>query len=150
MRRHTTSSESTNISGYLQTFAVVLVILSSETPSQSECVPGRSVAGELGRWGQKASPSQPMPLQLPSRAIPPGRCFAGRYSMADYMAKRSVTWHCTSRCESQIHTLKKRGVFDDAIVSRIGKKIVFDIDKARATYYKKVPQSIVDIKHRLH
>ncbi len=35
-------------------------------------------------------------------------------------------------CESQIHALKKRGVFDDAIVSRIGKKIVFDIDKARA------------------
>ncbi len=33
--------------------------------------------------------------------------------------------------ESTIFLLKKRGVFDDAIVSRIGKKIVFDADKAK-------------------
>ena len=36
-------------------------------------------------------------------------------------------------CESRIYALKRLGVFDDAVVSRIGKKIVFDIEKARAS-----------------
>ncbi len=34
-------------------------------------------------------------------------------------------------CESTIYELKKKGVLDDAIVSHIGRKIVFDGNKAR-------------------
>lgn len=34
-------------------------------------------------------------------------------------------------CQSTVYTLKKQGIFDDAIVSHIGKKIVFDAEKAR-------------------
>lgn len=34
-------------------------------------------------------------------------------------------------CEATIYVLKKDGVLDDAIVSKIGKKIVFDAEKAR-------------------
>ena len=34
-------------------------------------------------------------------------------------------------CEATIYAYKKEGVLDDAIVSRIGKKIVFNGEKAR-------------------
>ncbi len=34
-------------------------------------------------------------------------------------------------CQSTIYTLKKLGVLDEAIVSQIGKRIVFDVNKAR-------------------
>lgn len=34
-------------------------------------------------------------------------------------------------CEATIYALKRDGILDDAIVSRIGKKIVFDGEKAR-------------------
>lgn len=34
-------------------------------------------------------------------------------------------------CESTVFTLKREGVLKDAIISHIGKKIVFDVDKAR-------------------
>lgn len=35
-------------------------------------------------------------------------------------------------CDSTIYQLRKQGVLDEAIVSQIGRKIVFDVDKARA------------------
>lgn len=34
-------------------------------------------------------------------------------------------------CESTIYSLKREGVLDPAIVSRVGKNIVFDAEKAR-------------------
>jgi len=34
-------------------------------------------------------------------------------------------------CDSTIYQLRKQGVLDDAIVSQIGRKIVFDVDRAR-------------------
>ncbi len=34
-------------------------------------------------------------------------------------------------CQSTIYALKKSGVLDSAIVSRIGKRIIFDVGKAR-------------------
>lgn len=34
-------------------------------------------------------------------------------------------------CDSTVYSLKKLGVLDPAIISQIGKKIVFDIEKAR-------------------
>ena len=34
-------------------------------------------------------------------------------------------------CDSTIYSLKKQGVLNDAIVSQIGKKIIFDVEKAR-------------------
>ena len=36
-----------------------------------------------------------------------------------------------SCCETTIYLLKRDGVLDDAIVSRVGKHIVFDAEKAR-------------------
>lgn len=41
-------------------------------------------------------------------------------------------------CDATIYQLKKDGVLDDAVVSRIGKKIIFDGEKARelANAYK--------------
>ena len=33
-------------------------------------------------------------------------------------------------CDSTVYMLKRMGVLDPAIISRIGKKIVFDVDKA--------------------
>lgn len=38
--------------------------------------------------------------------------------------------------ESQVFMLKRNGVFDGAIISRVGKKIIFDADKARAAAEK--------------
>ena len=35
-------------------------------------------------------------------------------------------------CEATIYILKRDGVLDDAIVSKIGKKTVFDAEKARS------------------
>lgn len=34
--------------------------------------------------------------------------------------------------ESKVYALRKEGVFDNAIVSHIGRSIVFDVDKARS------------------
>ncbi len=34
-------------------------------------------------------------------------------------------------CESTIYDLKKKGVLEDAIISRVGRKIVFDAEIAR-------------------
>lgn len=34
-------------------------------------------------------------------------------------------------CESTIYMLKREGVLDKAVISHIGKKIVFDVEKAR-------------------
>ncbi|MCQ2179035.1 MAG: DUF3853 family protein [Bacteroidales bacterium] len=34
-------------------------------------------------------------------------------------------------CQSTIYTLKKQGILEDAIVSQIGRRIVFDVEKAR-------------------
>ena len=34
-------------------------------------------------------------------------------------------------CQSTIYDLKKKGVLDEAIVSHVGRKIVFDAEKAR-------------------
>lgn len=34
-------------------------------------------------------------------------------------------------CQSTVYALKKQGVLDSAIVSQIGKKIIFDIEQAR-------------------
>lgn len=34
-------------------------------------------------------------------------------------------------CQSTIYSMKKEGVLDKAIVSRIGKKIIFDVEKAQ-------------------
>lgn len=34
-------------------------------------------------------------------------------------------------CQSTIYALKKLGVLEDAIVSQIGRRIVFDVEKAR-------------------
>ena len=34
-------------------------------------------------------------------------------------------------CQSTIYALKKSGVLDSAVVSRIGKRIIFDVGKAR-------------------
>ena len=34
-------------------------------------------------------------------------------------------------CQSTIYDLKKKGVLDEAIISRVGRKIVFDAEKAR-------------------
>ncbi len=34
-------------------------------------------------------------------------------------------------CDSTVYSLKKQGVLDEAIISQIGKKIVFDVEKAR-------------------
>ena len=34
-------------------------------------------------------------------------------------------------CASTIFDLKRKGVLDDAIVSRVGRKIVFDVERAR-------------------
>jgi len=34
-------------------------------------------------------------------------------------------------CESTIYMLKREGVLDEAIKSQVGKKIVFDVEKAR-------------------
>ena len=34
-------------------------------------------------------------------------------------------------CDSTIYMLKRNGILDDAIISRIGKKIVFDVNEAR-------------------
>ena len=47
-------------------------------------------------------------------------------------------------CQSTVYTLKKQGIFDDAIVSHIGKKIVFDAEKARklADEYQKSQREI--------
>lgn len=35
-------------------------------------------------------------------------------------------------CQSTVYALKKDGVLDEAIVSQIGRRIIFDVDKARA------------------
>ena len=35
-------------------------------------------------------------------------------------------------CQSIIYMLKKEGVLDDAIVSQVGRKIIFNVGKARA------------------
>lgn len=35
-------------------------------------------------------------------------------------------------CQSTVYALKKEGVLDGAIVSQIGRRIIFDADKARA------------------
>ena len=35
-------------------------------------------------------------------------------------------------CQSTIYMLKKEGVLDDAIVSQVGRKIIFNVGKARA------------------
>lgn len=34
-------------------------------------------------------------------------------------------------CPSTVYSLKKLGILDEAIVSQIGKRIVFDVNKAR-------------------
>ena len=34
-------------------------------------------------------------------------------------------------CQSTVYALKKEGVLDGAIVSQIGRRIIFDVDKAR-------------------
>ena len=34
-------------------------------------------------------------------------------------------------CQSTIYVLKKEGVLDGAVVSQIGRRIIFDVDKAR-------------------
>lgn len=34
-------------------------------------------------------------------------------------------------CQSTIYDLKKKGVLNEAIISRVGRKIVFDAEKAR-------------------
>lgn len=34
-------------------------------------------------------------------------------------------------CDATVYTLKREGVLDEAIVSRVGKRIVFDGEKAR-------------------
>ena len=34
-------------------------------------------------------------------------------------------------CQSTVYSLKKLGILDDAIVSQIGKRIIFDVHKAR-------------------
>lgn len=34
-------------------------------------------------------------------------------------------------CQSTVYELKKKGVLDEAIVSHVGRKIVFDAEKAR-------------------
>ena len=39
-------------------------------------------------------------------------------------------------CESTIFMLRRNGVLDEAIISQIGKKIVFDGDKARVLAYE--------------
>lgn len=48
-----------------------------------------------------------------------------------------------SCCDSTIYSLKREGVLDKAIVSRIGKNIVFDAEKARilAEKYKQSKSS---------
>ena len=35
-------------------------------------------------------------------------------------------------CQSTIYELKKKGVLDEAVVSRVGRRIVFDVERARA------------------
>ena len=35
-------------------------------------------------------------------------------------------------CDSTVYMLKRNGVLDDAVISQVGKKIVFDGEKARA------------------
>ena len=35
-------------------------------------------------------------------------------------------------CESTVYMLRRKGVLEDAVVSHVGKKIVFDGEKARA------------------
>ena len=46
-------------------------------------------------------------------------------------------------CESTLYSLKREGVLDKAVISRIGKNIVFDAEKARtlADEYKKAQRS---------
>lgn len=50
-------------------------------------------------------------------------------------------------CESTIYMLRREGVLDDAVKSQVGKKIVFDVEKARtaADRYQKNRRSKNDI-----
>ncbi len=47
-------------------------------------------------------------------------------------------------CQSTIYALKKEGVLDEAIVSQVGKRIIFDADKARmlADEYQKYQREL--------
>lgn len=64
----------------------------------------------------------------------------------DLMASREVPEKATKRCQaigitklaeelgcsvSMLYFLKKKGVLNDSIISHIGKKVVFDVDRAR-------------------
>ena len=50
-----------------------------------------------------------------------GVCVTGVHALAEYL-------DC---CESTVYALKRNGVLDDAVISQIGRKIVFDGEKAR-------------------
>lgn len=52
-------------------------------------------------------------------------------------------------CESTIYAIKKLGILDSAIVSQIGKRIVFDAERARelADGYQKAQRELRDPRH---
>ena len=52
-------------------------------------------------------------------------------------------------CESTVYAIKKIGVLDPAIVSQIGKRIVFDAERARelADGYQKAQRELRDPRH---
>ena len=54
---------------------------------------------------------------------------AGSVQYAHGIAELSQMIGC---CQSTVYALKKEGVLDGAIVSQIGRRIIFDADKARA------------------
>lgn len=50
-----------------------------------------------------------------------GVCVTGVHALAEYL-------DC---CDSTVYALKRNGVLDGAVISQIGRKIVFDGEKAR-------------------
>ena len=54
---------------------------------------------------------------------------AGSVQYAHGTAELSQMIGC---CQSTVYALKKEGVLDDAVISQIGRRIIFNADKARA------------------
>ena len=79
----------------------------------------RLIQFALGNGAPNASSDSTMALDSPF--IPKRTRIAGVHALALYL-------EC---CDSLVYKLRREGVLDEAIISRIGKKIVFDGDVAR-------------------
>jgi len=79
----------------------------------------RLIQFALGNATPNASLNSTMAPDSPS--VPKRTRIAGVHALAQYM-------EC---CDSLVYKLRREGVLDEAIISRIGKKIVFDGEVAR-------------------